>query len=296
MIVVRVPASTANLGPAFDALGMALSLYAEIVVVDDDGDDQGGDDEGSGRPPGVTERAHLAGETHPADVAFRAAGGRGRLWVHSPIPMGRGLGYSGAVRVGGLVAAVVQTHGPEALPEMDGVVLGLAAELEGHADNAAASLRGGVVAVAGGRTVSVPLALEPAVVVWIPPTTTSTNRSRSMLASTVSFHDAVFNVGRTALLVAALAAGDTEALARATEDRLHQDLRFAGVPQSRAALAAGLEAGAWCGWLSGSGPSVALLTDPQAADDVAAALPAGGTARRLEIDTQGACAELLDHS
>ena len=81
----------------------------------------------------------------------------------------------------------------------------------------------------------------------------------------MSFADAVFNVGRTALLVAALAAGDVEALGVATADRLHQDQRFAAFPPSHVALADGLAAGAWCGWLSGSGPSVALMCDPAAA-------------------------------
>ena len=109
-----------------------------------------------------------------------------------------------------------------------------------------------------------------------------------MLASTVAFDAAVFNVGRTALLVAALAAGDIGALARATEDRLHQDVRFAALVPSRAALAAGLEAGAWCGWLSGSGPSVALLCAPADGGGVAAALPGGAAVKRLRVDVEGA--------
>jgi homoserine kinase len=279
VIVVRVPASTANLGPAFDGLGMALTLHAEVGAVGDDEEVDG---------PALPERARFVEETHPADVGFRRAGGRGRLWVRSPIPMGRGLGYSGAMRVGGLMAAVAQGHEPVELVERLPVVLALAAELEGHADNAAASLLGGVVAVAGGRAVRVPLAVEPAVLVWVPRTTTSTERSRAMLSASVPFRDAVFNVTRTALLVAALAAGDVAALARATEDRLHQDVRFATVPQSRAALAAGLEAGAWCGWLSGSGPSIALLSADADADAVAGALPADGVAKRLAIDLDGA--------
>jgi homoserine kinase len=131
------------------------------------------------------------------------------------------------------------------------------------------------------------MGLSPEVIVWVPPMTSSTDRSRSMLASTVAFDAAVFNVGRTALLVAALAAGDVGALARATEDRLHQDTRFAAFVPSRAALAAGLEAGAWCGWLSGSGPSVALLCAPEDGDDVAAALPGDAVVRRLGVDVAG---------
>ena len=128
-----------------------------------------------------------------------------------------------------------------------------------------------------------PLALDPVVVVWIPPHATSTHKSRGALGGNVSFADAVFNVGRTALLVAALAAGDVEALGVATADRLHQDARFAAFPPSHAALADGLDAGAWCGWLSGSGPSVALLCDPADAEAIAAALPADGHTKRLRI-------------
>ena len=94
--VVRVPASSANLGPGFDTLGMALGLHAELGFVD------------SGTPDGANE----ADEHHPATIAFRRAGGVGRLWVRSSIPIGRGMGYSGAVRVGGLVAAHLQQHGP----------------------------------------------------------------------------------------------------------------------------------------------------------------------------------------
>jgi homoserine kinase len=98
----------------------------------------------------------------------------------------------------------------------------------------------------------------------------------------------VFNVTRTALLVAALAAGDVSALRTATEDRLHQDVRFHAVDGSREALDAAFAAGAWCGWLSGSGPSVASLCDPAVAEAVASALPSGGDARVLQIDVEGA--------
>jgi homoserine kinase len=278
--VARIPASSANLGPGFDALGMALTLYAEI----------GTGEEPSAEASPSRGRARLAGETHPADVAFRRAGGRGPLWVRSPIPAGRGLGFSGAVRVGGLVAAWSQRNGtdPEAFAEARPGLLELAIELEGHADNVAASLYGGVVATAAGLAVPVPLAVEPAVVTWVPSFTTSTEKSRSALPRKVTFDDAVFNVGRTALLVAALAAGDVGALASATADRLHQDVRLVSSPLSHAALAAGLEAGAWCGWLSGSGPTVALLCEPDDAEALAASLPAEGQVSVLGVDHGGA--------
>jgi homoserine kinase len=278
--IARVPASSANLGPGFDALGMALTLYAEI---------------GTGEEPPAESsrsrgRARAVGETHPADIAFRHAGGRGPLWVRSPIPAGRGLGFSGAMRVGGLVAAWSQRNGaePEAFAAARADLLALAIDLEGHADNIAASLYGGVVATAAGRAVPVPLAFEPAVVTWVPSFTTSTEKSRSALPHKVAFADAVFNIGRTALLVAALANGDVDALASATADRLHQDVRLVSSPLSHDALAAGLEAGAWCGWLSGSGPTVALLCAPDHADAVAASLPGEGRTSVLGVDHGGA--------
>ncbi|MDP9463705.1 MAG: homoserine kinase, partial [Actinomycetota bacterium] len=96
-MIVRVPASSANLGPGFDTLGMALSLHAEAGVID-------------GAPPAG---ALQIDQFHPAGVAFRRAGGEGELWVCSPIPVGRGLGFSGAVRVAGIVAAHAQRHGSD---------------------------------------------------------------------------------------------------------------------------------------------------------------------------------------
>lgn len=270
---IRVPGSSANLGAGFDVLGMAVTVHAEV---------------GCGAPPSG---ARVADEHHPATVAFRRAGGRGDLWTRTAIPMGRGLGYSGAVRIGGAVAALVQRDGPAAavIAEARGEVLAVAADLEGHADNAAASLYGGIVAVADEVVVPVPLALDPAVVVWIPDaTTTSTDRSRATLGDTVTRADAVFNLGRVAAFVAACAAGDVGALRTATEDRLHQAQRLAVVPDTAAALDAGLGAGAWAGWLSGSGPTVAFLTDATAADGLAGALPGGGHVKQLRIDRAGA--------
>jgi homoserine kinase len=271
-VIVRVPASSANLGPGFDSLGMALSLSLTVQF------DAPADGEL---------------ETHPAVVAFRRLGGRGDLTVRSPIPMGRGLGFSGAARVGGLVAAVAQREGAGFhLADAYDEILQHATELEGHADNVAASLHGGVVAAAAGHAVTIPLAFDPAVVVWVPFQQTATDHSRRALPTTVPFADAVFNVSRAALLVAAFAAGDVAALRAATGDRLHQDLRFASVPASARALHQMIEAGAWCGWLSGSGPTVAALCPVDQADTIAAALDTvDGSAKVLRIDHSGATVE-----
>jgi homoserine kinase len=270
---VRVPASSANLGPGFDALGAALNIHAEVGLIDDATDE--------------ADRSKQVDQHHPASVAFAAAGGRGALWVRSPIPIGRGLGFSGAMRVGGAAVATVQRFRPEQFVDRRADVLGIAAALEGHADNVAASLYGGIVATDGTTAVQVPTPLEPDVVLWIPEETTSTNASRTSLPSEVSFDDAVFNVGRSALLVAALAAGDVRALAAATQDRLHQERRLLSAAGSREALGAGIAAGAWCGWLSGSGPTVAFLAAAGDGESITAALPAGGRASVVSIDRNG---------
>jgi homoserine kinase len=265
MIRVSAPASSANLGPAFDSVGMALELRLVVTV--------------GGTP--------AAGERHPAVVAFRRGGGAGPVAVQSVIPPGKGLGFSGAARVAGLVAALTQQggslDGPDALP----AVLADAADLDGHPDNVAASLHGGVVAVAGTRAVRVPVRVDGVVVVWIPPTDTSTKQSRSRLPAQVPLEDAVFNIGRTALLVAAIASGDLTALRAACDDRLHQDRRLAEVPESRRALHAALEAGAWSAWLSGSGPAIAAWCPPGQASQVARALPGSGLCRVLPVARRG---------
>jgi homoserine kinase len=261
---VRVPASSANLGPAFDAVAVALGTHLEVTG---DGDD-------------------AAGENHPAVRAFRGAGGRGPLCVRARFPGGRGLGYSAAARVAGLLAANAQQG--RGARESRVETLRAATELEGHADNAAAAIYGGVVAVAGRHVVRVPLARELAVVVWVPPDETATASSRRLLPDQVPFDDAVFNVGRTALLVAALAAGAVDAMRAATEDRLHQNRRLARARDTRVAIDAMLEAGAFAAWLSGSGPSAAAFTDRDDAVNVAGALPGAGRALVLDIDDEGA--------
>jgi homoserine kinase len=273
MWAIRVPASSANLGAGFDVLGMALSIHADV---------------GLGEPPSG---AHAVDDRHPATIAFRRLDGDGPLWVRSSIPMGRGLGYSGAVRVGGAAAAIVQRDGVDAIRShaARSAVLRIGGELEGHLDNIAPSLFGGVVAVAGDRVQPVPVALDPAIVVWISNVaTTSTDRSRAALPEVVTREDAVFNLGRVATFVAACASGDRAALRTAVEDRLHQPQRLAEVPDSAAAIESAFEAGAWAAWLSGSGPTVAAMCDTRHAEEIAAALPETGHTKLLRIDHAGA--------
>src|SRR5918993_1713701 len=205
-------------------------------------------------------------------VPFRTLGGTGTVWVRSRIPMSRGLGYSGAVRVAGAALAALQRSDGRGAGSSEGrgdaevlqspEVLEVAAALEGHGDNAAASQRGGVTIFVDGSVTSIELgfAQTPRVVTWSPRrVTTATNRSRAALAELVSRHDAVFNIANVASLVVALQRGDAPALAGAMRDRLHQAARLERLPESARAFGVGIEAGAWCGWLSGSGPTVAFL-------------------------------------
>lgn len=270
-MVVRVPATSANLGPGFDAMGLALSMHAEVGIVGVDA---------------MPERGAEADDSHPAQVAFSRAGGEGRVWVANSIPMGRGLGFSGAVRVGGIVAAEVQAAG-SGWSRATSRALALGAELEGHADNVAPSLHGGIVIASGETVASVPMSMDARFVVWIPDFTTSTSESRGHIGPRVSLDDAVFNIAHAAMLATALATGDVGLLREATRDRLHQDGRLAKSPLSRVALDTGLAQGAWCGWLSGSGPTVAFMCEPGEADALARSLPGEGHTKVLSLDVTG---------
>jgi len=272
---VRVPGSSANLGPGFDALGMALSVHLEMGPVV------------NGQVP---LDAKIIDEYHPGRIAFRSYGGVGDVWVRSKIPMGRGLGFSGAARVAGVVAAHAQLHGVS----MDTLIaarkdlLHASTQLEGHPDNVAASLVGGVTASASGEVVRLPLVLDPTILAWVPDTQTSTEKSRTAIAPTLSLSDAVANIGHTALLMGALATGDVALLRIATQDRIHQDIRLAHAPTSKAALDAALSTHAWCAWLSGSGPTVAVMCAKSDAKHIASQLPRSGDVLELAIDQDGA--------
>jgi homoserine kinase len=271
-VAVRVPASSANLGPGFDVLGLALNLHLEA---------------GFGNAPAESSEAD---ENHPLTVAFRHCGGKQDLWVRSQMPMGKGLGFSGAARVAGCILAHAEKNGIDKkdFEQAKLEILRSASELEGHPDNAAASMFGGFVASVDGFAVRIPTPLDPAIIVWVPQQQTSTKESRTKLPAEIKFEDAVFNVGRTALLVAALAAGDIRALSIATSDRLHQDLRFTKAPDSKLALKATVDAGAWCAWLSGSGPTIAAMVDRDSAQRIADALPTNGAKMVLNVAQSGA--------
>lgn len=269
-LVVRTPASSANLGAGFDVFGMAVTLYADV---------------GTGEAP---DGAQQVDEHHPAREAFGRMGGTGPMWMRCNIPMARGLGFSGAVRVGAAALAVVQSG--RSMSEGALEILALTTELEGHGDNVAASLYGGLVAFVAGR--AVPFLIGPALgavafIAWVPDITTSTDKSRKGLPADVSRSAAIHNIGRATQLALAFAHDDPALLVGATGDRMHQAERLPQVTGAADAVEAGVAAGAWCGWLSGSGPTVGFFADRAVADAVAAALPGGAHTKILSIDTVG---------
>lgn len=302
---VRVPASSANLGPGFDVFGMALTLWAEVGITGSEPTD--GSDSIVGHIDEHKDQ-DVVGEQHPAMVAFRAAGGRGGLDVRCPIPSGRGLGFSGAVRVAGVCLGLAESAGiasHELEDFIDGrrrEILSRAAELEGHGDNVAASLFGGVTAAVPRGTpnfdvvrvpVSPRLSEECTIVVWVPSFQTSTVKSRGSLSPTVSREDAVFNIAQAVRLSVAFMTGDRRGLDAAREDRLHQGQRLADAPLSLRALDTMIDAGALTGWLSGSGPTVAAMCATESLPAIETALAGdpgladSGRVLRLGIDTRG---------
>jgi homoserine kinase len=240
---VRVPASTANLGPGFDVLAAAVSLYMELEV------EETGElsvDVGDLRLPADASNlcVRAFSELHPADeLSFR---------IRSEIPLTAGLGSSGAAIVAALLAA---DHMYELALER-AEILDQAARIEGHPDNVAASLYGGFVVCADGRAVTIepPSGLEAVAVV--PPDEVPTRAARDALPAEVPLADATFNVAHASLLTLGLAHADLATIARGLEDRLHQTRRRHLYPQSLELVTRARELGALGATISGAGPTV----------------------------------------
>lgn len=290
-VTVQVPATSANLGPGFDACGLALTLADTVVAqVSDGGLDVEVTGEGAGAVP-LTER-------HLVVRAMRTA--LGALGVQPPgltvrcanrIPHGRGLGSSAAAIVAGVLAArELVAGGAERLDDLG--VLRMAASLEGHPDNVAACLLGGytVAWTADDGVHALRRDVHPSLVpvVFVPATRVPTSRARRLLPATVPFADAAESAGRAALLTAALTATvDRAVLLAATQDRLHQRYRAEAMPES-AALVHRLRAQGVAAVVSGAGPTVLALTDADASGHVAELAPSGFTATVLAVDAAGA--------
>ena len=295
---VRIPASSANLGPGFDALGLALALYNEVTLEESDRVAVRVSGEGAGRLDRGANNVVARGVVK----AFTAAGRPFRgvsIDCVNRIPLARGLGSSAAAWVGGLVGANALLGGPldrEAL-------LTLAARAEGHPDNEAAALLGGltVSCATEDRVVAVTLPV-PADLRWIvlvPTMQSATREARAVLPDSVTRADAVFNVQRVSLLLAALGAGRDDLLELAMHDRLHQPYRLALFPWMSAVAAAAREAGALGCVLSGAGSALLAVSRGPAesvARAMAEALRAAGVAGEpvtLAVDAVGATWEVV---
>jgi homoserine kinase len=293
-VEVVVPATSANLGPGFDSLGLALALHDHLVamVTDDPGVLVTIEGEGSGSLP--SDDRHLVARTMQATWEAMGLTPPGLvLRCRNAIPQGRGLGSSAAAIVAGiLLARGLVEEGEEILP--DDEVLGLATSMEGHPDNVAAALLGGfttawVDSVDDAHASAVTRATHPSIVplIFIPQQSMPTREARTMLGDTVSRADAVFNLGRTALLAHALVA-DPGMLFPATEDRLHQDARAHAYPDSHA-LVMTLREGGIPAVVSGAGPTVLALTVDEGERTAAtAATPDGWRSIAVPVDAEGA--------
>jgi homoserine kinase len=257
---VRVPATAANLGPGFDALGLALGLYNEIeVVVGGSGVTMVVEGEGAEKLQALGGGNLLGRAVTGTLEKLGVRWGGVHIRMANRIPLSRGLGSSSAAAVGG-VAAAAALAGAALSPEE---LLDLALPLEGHPDNITPALLGGltVATVVEGRVrcLKLPVPEGLGAVAVIPDFRLATVRARQALPATVLRADAVFNVGRVALLLGAMQTGRLEFLCEAVRDRLHQPYRAPLVPGMSEVLAEGERAGALGCFLSGAGPTLLAL-------------------------------------
>ncbi|WP_259176207.1 homoserine kinase [Mycetocola sp. BIGb0189] len=291
---VRVPATSANLGPGFDTLGLALSVYDEIEV-------------SVREEPGAFVDIHGVGEgTVPTDdtnlvvtsmaYAFTAVGQPVpgvNIVAHNTIPHGRGMGSSGAAVVAGIMAAKGLLAGIFEFSDED--LLRIATEIEGHPDNVAPALFGGLTIAwetpAGPKHKKLAVHRGVSPLVLVPEHTLSTKVARGLQPAQVPHEDAVFNVSRSALLIAALTQSP-DLLWDATEDRLHQNYRASAMPATHELVTALREQG-FPAVVSGAGPSILVLADGTGARTAAAAFVSEQASvpwqiHSLAVDVQGA--------
>jgi homoserine kinase len=288
---VLVPASSANLGPAFDSAGLALAVYDEYVAMATD--DEGVLIEVAGEGAGIVplDESHLVARAMALAFGWLDARPSGYiLRCANAIPHGRGLGSSAAAIVGGIVLArAMVDDGPERMTDSD--VLQLALEMESHPDNLSAALYGGFTIAwleADGFGDHVRMKAHPGLhpVVIIPAAEVATKAARAMLPTTVPFGDAALNVSRAALLVHAMTVDPTR-LMSATEDRLHQQARASVYPES-VDLVERLRAAGIPAVISGAGPTVLAFAGEHVDVVAAGAVTGDWVVRRLDVAAAGA--------
>ena len=265
---VTVPATSANLGPGFDALGLALGVRDEYEVVIG-GDEVAVTSIGQGATQLPTGADHLVARSLLRALSHYGMSAPGlTLTCRNVIPQSRGMGSSAAAIVGGAAMGAVLAD----IDDPAGLVA-LSTQIEGHPDNVAAAALGGLtvswMSDGVGRATALHVLPQITPVLFVPSATSSTEAARAALPAQVSHGDAAFNAGRSALLVAALTS-DPDLLPAATQDRLHQQQRRAAYAQSLAVVAQ-LRSSGWAAVISGAGPTVLVLAPtPAAAAEVAA--------------------------
>lgn len=287
-VTLRVPATSANLGPGFDSFGCALALYNTYTF----------------------ERIESGLEITGCDEEFRTADNLSiaayryalealglpmeplRLHIDAQIPVCRGLGSSSAMIIGGIMAANALHEAPFSREEM----LTLCTVIEGHPDNLAPALYGGMTAslMRGGKPVTARFPLSPSLrfLALVPDFPLSTQLARSVLPQRVPFADAVFNVSHAALLLRALETADMEMIALALDDRLHQPYRKSLIQGYETVEGIAKECGATAFCISGAGPTcLCIAADDGVAERLSARLPEecpGWQVLALQVDTEGA--------
>ncbi|CAM2793996.1 homoserine kinase [Rariglobus hedericola] len=295
-VTVRVPGSTSNCGAGFDTLGLALQIYNQVTLTRVDGDAPRPVTAADGRAQAMVETSaaafFAAARIRPFGFSYQITG---------DVPPARGLGSSVTV-IGGVLGGLNALSGVSLSGHQ---LVAIATAIEGHPDNAAAGILGGFCvarcdATTGAYvdTVRVELPEELAFVATSPDVEMLTKESRGVLPATLPYFDAVKSINSTAYLVAAMVSGEYERLRHSVTDYMHEPYRLPRIPGGRSAITAGVAAGAYTGWLSGSGSTVLCVAPKSVAGEVARAMQAAfteagltSTARVLSADNTGLTVE-----
>ncbi len=299
-ILVKVPATTANLGPGFDALGLALDLWneTEFTATGDGQISISISGEGEGKLPLSAENAIVEAALKIYELVGKPCSGL-RIRCVNRVPIGSGLGSSSAAMLTGMLGANALLGSPFT----DEEILKLAIEIEGHPDNVAPAMLGGLVAsiVYEERVISLKLPARANrspmhVTIVLPDFDFPTKQARAILPKQVERKDAIYNISRAVLVTEALRTGDLDLLGKAMTDMLHQPYRLPLIPGAQAAMQAGRQAGAAAVALSGAGPSLIAFSSKEH-PEIGAAMQrafeqAGLTARIFELGTSYEGAEV----
>ena len=300
-IHVKVPATTANLGPGFDALGLALDLWneADFVATDDRQITLTIQGEGEGKLPTDANNPIVEAALQIYDLAKKPCSGI-RIHCINRVPLSSGLGSSSTAMLTGLLGANALLGNPFS----DEEILKLAIENEGHPDNVAPAMLGGLVAsiVYEGRVISIKLPARANrspmhVTIVLPDFDFPPRQARAILPKQVDRKDAIYNISRAVMVTEALRTGDLDLLGKAMTDALHQPFRLPLIPGAQAAMDAGRHAGAAAVALSGAGPSLIAFSskqDPNIGHSMQRAFEAAGlSARIFELGTSYEGAEVM---